>query len=174
MAQMLTQFSSHANTIADTVRSAFASTKIGDCIVEVTAPQESTEGGRRALQHVTLRSAGGDGGTLLVVGTLNAAEKRAEIRSFVEVAGVHEARFKRPVSFDRATYEGFVETLDGVLSAFGLVLTRAEERVVTSVRTEAELAPIVAKRSTGIVAIGAVVAVLIALAGGVVWLLLRE
>ena len=125
MAQMLTQYSSHANTIADTVRAAFVQSKVGDCTVEMTAPQGSTQGGKLALQHVTLRPAGT--GTGLVVGTLNAGEKRAAIRSYVEVARVHETRFKKPAGFDRAAYDLFVTHLGDVLGAFGIESTVTTE-----------------------------------------------
>lgn len=172
MAQLLTQYSSHANMIADTVRAAFAATKVGDCVVEVTAPEESTQGGKLALQHVTLRPA--EGGAL-VVGTLNAGEKRAEIRSYVEVAAVHETRFKKPPTFDRAAYEAFVETLQGVLLAFGIEGTLAAEPteppVSVTARTEEPL-ELGAKPAYGKLAV--VIALGVLLFVGVVWLWLRE
>jgi len=125
MAQLLTQYSSHANMIADTVRAAFVTSKVGDCVVEVTAPEGSTLGGRLALQHVTLRPA--DGTTALVVGSLNAGAKHAEIRCYAEVAQVHETRLKRPAAFDADTYRTFTRDLGDVLGAFGIVANVAEE-----------------------------------------------
>lgn len=127
MAQMLTQYSSHANTIADTVRAAFAKTKVGDCTVEMTAPEGSTQGGKLALQHITLRPA--DAPSALVIGSLNAGEKRAEIRAFSEVAAVHETRFKKAAAFDRSLYTTFVNELAEVLLAFGIEAVRAEDPV---------------------------------------------
>lgn len=127
MAQLLTQYSSHANTIADTVRAAFVTSKVGDCIVEVTAPQGSTLGGKLALQHVTLRPESGS--TVLVVGSLDAGKKQAEIRSFGEVAQVHETRLKRAAAFDAAAYRSFTEQLGEVLAAFGIVATVAADPV---------------------------------------------
>jgi hypothetical protein len=125
MAQMLTQYSSHATTIADTVRAAFAKTKVGDCTVEMTAPEGSTQGGKLALQHITLRPADAPSG--LVIGSLNAGEKRADIRAFSEVAAVHETRFKKAVAFDRTLYSTFVNELAEVLLAFGIEAVRAED-----------------------------------------------
>lgn len=125
MAQLLTQYSSHANMIADTVRAAFVTSKVGDCVVEVTVPEGSTLGGKLALQHVTLRPS--DGSTALVVGSLNAGAKHAEIRSFAEVAQVHETRLKRPAAFDADMYRSFTRDLGDVLGAFGIVATVAED-----------------------------------------------
>jgi hypothetical protein len=138
MAQMLTQYSSHANTIADTVRAAFAKTKVGDCTVEMTAPEGSTQGGKLALQHITLRPA--DAPSALVIGSLNAGEKRAEIRAFSEVAAVHETRFKKAAAFDRSLYASFVNELAEVLLAFGIEAVRAEEPA-ESIVAEAPAAP---------------------------------
>lgn len=115
--KLLTQYAEHANTIADTFRAAFAKTKLGDLSVEMTAPTDSTKGGLLALQHVMLKPASGMG---LVVGTLNAGEKRAELRSYAHVATVNEERFKRPLPFDEPAYEAFLEKAEGVLGAFGI------------------------------------------------------
>lgn len=115
--KVLTQYSTHANMIADTVRAAFAKTKIGDYTVEMTAPEDSTKGGLLALQHVILKPATG---MSLVVGTVNAGDKSAELRSYAHVAKVQEERFKRPLSFDAPAYALFLEKAGSVLGAFGI------------------------------------------------------
>lgn len=115
--KILTQYASHANTIADTVRAAFTKTKLGDLTIEMTAPTDSTQGGLLALQHVTLKPATG---MALVVGTVNAGEKRAELRSYAHVAKVNEERFKRPLPFDETAYAAFLEKAESVLGAFGI------------------------------------------------------
>jgi len=115
--KVLTQYSTHANMIADTIRAAFAKTKIGDYSVEMTAPEDSTKGGLLALQHVILKPATG---MALVVGTVNAGDKRAELRSYAHVAKVQEERFKRPLSFDAPAYALFLEKAGSVLGAFGI------------------------------------------------------
>jgi hypothetical protein len=115
--KVLTQYASHANMIADTFRAAFTKTTVGDHTVEMTAPTDSTKGGLLALQHVTLKPVTG---MALVVGTLNAGEKRAELRSYAHVAKVHEERFKRPLPFDDAAYQAFLDKAEGVLGAFGI------------------------------------------------------
>jgi hypothetical protein len=115
--ELLTQFSGHANTIADTFRAAFAKHKIGGCSIDMTAPEGSTHGGLLALQHLTLHASDG---LNIVVGTVNAQEKRAELRAYDVVAKIYEERFKKPVPFARPEYEGFVERAKPILGAFGL------------------------------------------------------
>ena len=115
--KILTQYASHANTIADTFRAAFTKTKVGTHSVEMTAPTDSTKGGLLALQHVTLKP---KAGMVLVVGTVNAGDKRAEIRSYAHVAKVNEERFKRPLPFDEDAYKAFLEKAEAVLGAFGI------------------------------------------------------
>jgi len=119
-ANVLTQYASHAHTIADTMRAAFVKLKLGDCVVDMTAPEGSTAGGLLALQHIVLKP---PTGLALVVGSVNAKDKRAEIRSYAHVAKLHMERFKRPPPFSEAIYEGFVHTARGVLSAFAVPVT---------------------------------------------------
>jgi hypothetical protein len=116
--RVLTQYSSHAHTIADTFRAAFLKTKLGDYLVDMTAPEESTQGGKLALQHVTLKPEAG--GMTLVIGTVNAAEKRVELRTFAHVSKVHNERFKKPPPFEEAEYQALLDKADPVLTAFGL------------------------------------------------------
>lgn len=117
MAKVLTQFSSHANVIADTFRAAFANAQVGRCSVEMTAPKDSTHGGLLGLQHATLRT---PANVALVVGTIHAGEKKAELRSYTLVARLHEERFKKPPPFAEAEYGGFLAKATPVLAAFGL------------------------------------------------------
>jgi hypothetical protein len=118
--KLLTQYSSHANTIADTFRAAFAKSKVGEHLVDMTAPTDSTKGGLLALQHVTLKP---ETGMALVVGTVNAGEKHAEIRSYAHVTKLNEERFHRPLPFDDAAYAAFIEKATSVLGAFGIATT---------------------------------------------------
>lgn len=121
MAKVLTQFSSHANTIADTFRAAFVKVQLGDCTIDMTAPDESTKGGLLGLQHAVLRM---ESGQTIVVGTVHAGEKKAELRSFTLVSKVYEDRFKKPVPFAEPQYTAFLEKAEPVLAAFGLAVTR--------------------------------------------------
>lgn len=115
--KVLTQYASHANTIADTFRAAFTKSKVGPFSVVMTAPTESTGGGLLALQHITLVPASG---MALVIGTVNAKDKRVELRSYAHVARMHLERFKNEVPFDEAAYGELLEKAEGVLGAFGL------------------------------------------------------
>jgi hypothetical protein len=168
--KVLTQYASHANTIADTFRAAFAKTKIGTHTVEMTAPTDSTKGGLLALQHVMLK---GETGTALVVGTMNAGEKRAELRSYAHVAKVNEERFKRPLPFDEPSYKAFLDKAEGVLGAFGIEtkVTDAPRDIAPSFADAEEAKP--AKRSSGAMLI-VVVFALLALAGAAAWYILRR
>jgi hypothetical protein len=115
--KVLTQYAEHANMIADTFRAAFAKSKIGPFTVTMTAPKESTGGGEQALQHVTLTPASG---MALVIGTINAKEKRAELRNYEHVTKIHRERFKTDTPFDEAAYKELLEKAQGVLGAFDL------------------------------------------------------
>jgi len=173
---MLTQYSSHANTIADTVRAAFAKTKIGDHTVEMTAPEGSTKGGIEALQHLTLKP---PAGLVLVVGTVNAAEMRAEIRSYEHVAKVSQERFKKPLPFDALVYAAFLEKAGSVLGAFGIEtkVTDAPHDTAPSFADERErrrgdhsTLPAKTRSPLGVV----LVLVAIALIGAAAWFALRR
>ncbi|MDB4936421.1 MAG: hypothetical protein JWP87_3393 [Labilithrix sp.] len=170
--KILTQYASHANTIADTVRAAFTKTKLGDHSVEMTAPTDSTKGGLLALQHVTLKPVTG---MALVVGTVNAGEKRAELRSFAHVAKVNEERFKRPLPFDEPAYAAFLEKAESVLGAFGIEteVTDAPRDTAPSFADAAETAAKPAVRSSHAVPF-VVVILLVAIVGGAVWYALHR
>jgi len=168
--KILTQYASHANTIADTFRAAFTKTKVGAHTVEMTAPTDSTKGGLLALQHVTLKP---ETGMALVVGTVNAGEKRAELRSYAHLSKVNEERFKRPLPFDEESYKAFLVKAEGVLGAFGIdtTVTDAPRDIAPSFADP--LAAVPAPRSSGSMLI-AVVIVLLALASAAGWYIMRR
>lgn len=169
--KILTQYASHANTIADTFRAAFMKTKVGDHSVEMTAPTDSTKGGLLALQHVTLKP---ETGMALVVGTVNAGEKRAELRSYAHVSKVNEERFKRPLPFDEASYRAFLDKAEGVLGAFGIEtkVTDAPRDVAPSFADSEEIAAKPAARVSATMLV-VVVIVLLVLAAISAWKILQ-
>lgn len=122
-AKVMTQVASHANTIADTYRAALAQHRLGEHTVDMTAPEESTQGGKLALQHVTLRA---PSGMSLVVGVLNAIEKTAELRTYPYVLKVYFERFKKSAPFSEEDYRAFVERSETILSAFGIAIAHAD------------------------------------------------
>lgn len=172
--KILTQYATHANTIADTFRAAFAKTKVGTHSVEMTAPQDSTKGGLLALQHVTLKP---ETGMVLVVGTLNAGEKRAELRSYAHIEKVNQDRFKRALPFDEAAYKTFLEKAEAVIGAFGIetTVTDAPRDTAPSFADADEVAPKAppSVSSTWFVRI-LVVLVLFGLAGSAAWYVLHR
>jgi hypothetical protein len=77
--------------------------------VELSAPDgPSTAGGKQALQHVKLVPE--QGGPTLLIGTTNAVDKHAELRTFHHVDEMHRQRFKgTPFSVDPAQYDALIE-----------------------------------------------------------------
>ncbi len=114
---LLTQTSVQAQVIADTFRSAFAAKKLGDCSVEMTAPQDSTRNGALALQHITLK---GPTGLSLVIGRVNAPEKKATMRTYYAVGRLFQDRFKKSPPFEQHAYDEMVSTARSLLTAFGV------------------------------------------------------
>jgi len=157
--------------ITPTVRAAFAKTKVGTHSVEMTAPQDSTKGGLLALQHVILKPA--PSGTALVVGTVNAGEKRAELRSYAHVTKVNEERFKRPLPFDEPAYAVFLEKAESVLGAFGIdtKVTDAPRDPAPSFADPGEVAPARGSRTTLILMM---LALGVAVGGAAVWFALHR
>lgn len=170
--------------IADTFRAAFTKSKIGPFTVTMTAPTESTGGGLLALQHVTLQrppdpaNTRGPSGSALVVGTINAKDKRAELRSYAHVTKIHLERFKAEIPFDEAAYKAFLEKAEGVLGAFDLetIVTDVPKDVAPSFSdaNETSLAPYMEepRPQRTIVWIG-VLALCVAFAAGAVWYALQ-
>ena len=167
--KILTQYSSHANTIADTFRASFVKTKVGTHSVVMTAPEGSTKGGLLALQHVTLTP---ETGMALVVGTVNAGDKRAELRSYAHVAKVNEERFKRPLPFDEAAYQAFLDKAEAVLGAFGIEtkVTDAPRDTAPSFADLSEVAPHAPSWRTRVV----VVLTLLAIAAAAAWYVMHR
>lgn len=124
MSKLLTQFAAHANTIAETFRAAFSKTRLGDCVIEMSAPEESTRGGHFGLQHVMLRN---PSGMAIVAASIHAGEKKAELRSYDVVSKLHLERFKRPPTFTEAEYAAFLGKAAPVFAAFQLHVTTSSE-----------------------------------------------
>jgi len=108
--------------IAGTFRGAFADTKLGSHTPDMTSPEDTTHGGKLALQHVTLRK---PSGLTLVVGTVNCVEHAAEIHPYAYLAGMNQERFKVALDFDAAAYQEFVDKARGVLHDLGIELSIA-------------------------------------------------
>ena len=86
-----TRFALAAVDFANLFNEVFQSVKLAGYGVELTAPEGiSTGGGVQSMQHITLNPAGG--GMSLVVGSCDKVGKRAELRSYEQVAQVYSQR----------------------------------------------------------------------------------
>lgn len=84
---------------------------------EMGRPGMSTAGGRQALQHIGLRRSDGpgggkgSGGGTLVVGTVDAAAARCEIRSYRRVDAMFRERYRRPLPIRAPDWDRFAQRL---------------------------------------------------------------
>lgn len=115
--QLYTSNALQANRVAAMFRAAFAQKKVGDHTVDISEPDESTQKGVLALQHVTLKGPTGLG---LVVGSVNTITRVAELRPYAAVVRMHEQRFKLPPGFDAVMYSSFVDDATATLTEQGL------------------------------------------------------
>ncbi len=108
-------------TLADSFTEAFRDFAIGAgaYAVELTAPGMSTGGGKQALQHIRLRPRR-EGYSVVVAGTVNQVERRAELRDFDHIAVVNEVRFRQPVDINRQEWEQFLRKAEVVLNGAGI------------------------------------------------------
>jgi hypothetical protein len=112
--------------------------------VELSAPEgESTAGGKQALQHVKLVPE--RGGPTLLIGTANAVEKAAELRSYKHVDEMHRQRFKgAPFDADPTQYEALLEAARAFFTEYKYtvtVLDSAPSRAVTPVAPPSRSTP---------------------------------
>jgi hypothetical protein len=150
-------------SLADSVGDAFRDFAIGAgaWAVELTAPQGmSTGGGKQALQHLRLRPRRG-GYAVLVAGTVNQVEKRAELRDFDHVTILHEVRYRNALEISNQEWEQFLRKAEVVLNGSG----------IQSMRTPPPRDLLEQRRNMQRVSKGAIVAltVVLALAIIVVW-----
>jgi len=95
--------------------------------VELSAPDGmSTAGGKQATQHVKLIPEGG--GTTIVAGSANQAEKWAELRTFEHLKLLHAQRFKgAEIPLNRVQYNELLEKLKGFFEQQGSCAVRMAE-----------------------------------------------
>jgi hypothetical protein len=95
--------------------------------VELSAPEGmSTAGGKQATQHVKLIPEGG--GTTIVAGSANQAERWAELRTFEHLKLLHAQRFKgAEIPLNRVQYNELLEKLKGFFAAQGQCAVRMAE-----------------------------------------------
>jgi hypothetical protein len=104
-------------TLADEVTECFEDFPVGGgaYIVELLAPEgPSTGGGKRALQHIRLRSRR-EGKAAIIAGSVNPIEKHAELRTFEHAFLVHQIRFESPFEISVAEWEQLLRRIEVVL-----------------------------------------------------------
>jgi hypothetical protein len=158
-----TQLAQKFVTLADSVTEAFKDFSIGAGAwgVELTAPTGmSTGGGKQALQHLRLRGRR-DGYAILVGGTVNQLESRADLRDFDHIAILYEVRYRHALEISPQEWEQFLRKAEIVLNAAG----------IQSMRTPPPRELLEQRRSMQRISKSAVVAlvVVVLLAALVVW-----
>lgn len=83
----------------------------------VQAPEESTEGGKKARQAITLAPQGGSGFGTIMVGWLDVAQRRAELRTHPVVADLYAQRYHKPFDVAREPYDNVMREIQSMLSA---------------------------------------------------------
>lgn len=109
-------------SLADSVTEAFRDFAIGAgaYAVELTAPQGmSTGGGKQALQHLRLRPRR-EGYAVLVAGTVNQVERRAELRDYDHMAIMNDVRFRATLDISLQEWEQFLRKAEVVLNGAGI------------------------------------------------------
>src|SRR4051794_4115516 len=124
-----TMFAGMAFGLAELFKHSVGKTRLrGDVSysVELSAPEgESTAGGKQALQHVKLVPDGG--GPTLVIGTSNAVDKIAELRTYKHVDEMHRQRFKgAPFDVQMGEYETMVEAARKFFTDYKYTVTVVE------------------------------------------------
>jgi hypothetical protein len=160
----LTEVACHAQTVADTVRAAFGTRRLDDYVLEMTAPEQTTNGGLQALQHISLRLRGG---SAIVVGTVNVIENVVELRPYEHVSRACSARFKCKPSFDNVAYLAFLEGATQVLENFGLSVRFNDQAEAPS-----DVVATVAPTSASPAVVGVLIALNVAI-GAAIFALLR-
>jgi hypothetical protein len=137
--------------------------------VELSAPDGmSTAGGKQATQHVKLVPEGG--GTTIVAGSANQAEKWAELRTFEHLKLLHAQRWKgAEIPLNRVQYNELLEKLKAFFAQQGGCSVRMAELP----RDEAAPATVTAAHTgpSGTLIIVIILVAALAAAAGVTWFL---
>ena len=136
---------------------------------EMGRPGMSTAGGRQALQHIGLK---GSGGGTLVVGTVDAAAARCEIRSYRRVDQMFRERYRRPLPIRAPDWDRFAHRLVEFFREEGMAV-RVESGAGTGRDDETEELDVPSGSSS--LAWIAIACLLVALVAGVVtWAILTR
>ncbi len=105
-----TRFAMQALSLAELFNALMNEEPIGSYRVELATPDgPSTGGGKQAVQHVRLLS---DHSSTITAGSANPVAKRAELRSYENLAQAHAQRFKgEALALDRLAYNKLLEQM---------------------------------------------------------------
>ena len=78
--------------------------------VKVDEPEESTGGGKHAREPITLVPVGEEVGGI-VIGWMDVAQQKAEIRSYQVLEAIHKNRTGVDLDLDRLDYENFIDEM---------------------------------------------------------------
>ena len=139
--------------------------------VELSAPDGmSTAGGKQATQHVKLVPEGG--GTTIVAGSANQAEKSAELRTFEHLKLLHGQRFKgAEIPLNRVQYNELLEKLKAFFTQQGSCTVRMAELPRDTATVPAAASPSAAGGASGTMVMLLILVAALAAAAGVTWFL---
>ena len=110
------------------------------CRLELSAPtEESTDGGRLAMQHVSIVPEGG--GPTVVIGTAYQLDRLVELRSYASVADTYKKRFRTsgfPVTPNQ--YDEMTRRLKGFFDQFEFQFTVGDAPLPVARSTSGEAA----------------------------------
>ena len=125
-----TLFASKAMELSDMFAIKFASKAFNGSprrMVKLKPPAESTGGGAQAREAIILVQAGQEGYAGLMCGWANAAEKRAELRSYATIAAQHQAKTKSKLDLNANEYQEFLAEAQTFFQQEGFVVETVKE-----------------------------------------------
>lgn len=120
---LMTELASQAFDLSDTFNVMFERLFVG-FQVDLAKPGMSTAGGRHAVQHIVLHAQ--DGGTL-VVGSVDAPGRRAELRSHSRLVSMHRQRFGTELPIGATDWGAFLARAEAFLHDEGIEVDREAE-----------------------------------------------
>ena len=127
---MYTMLAREGVNAAQLLNAALAKYTLGKTIprrVEVAAPMgQSTDGGKKARQSVTLVAIEG-AGPVVMCGWIDAAQKVAELRDYASVAEQYKSRFGSKLEFGPDEYAAMIKDLEKLLRPLGFQIAEEEE-----------------------------------------------
>ena len=123
--ELRTKYANEASALAEAFEAKLGEMRVGGYRPELTAPDvQSTAGGVQATQHVRLVPEQGSSNAAVVIGSANAKDAIAELRTYEYAEHLHRQRFKADLPFERAEYETFLARAQAFFEGQKLGTTR--------------------------------------------------